>query len=60
MEAIGLKVNRLIRISYGPFNIGNLPKGAAQEVKTGILKQQIKGFFKDEKTGKKPADKNKE
>ena len=46
MEAIGLKVNRLIRISYGPFNLGNMPRGAMVEVKSSVLKQQVKGFFK--------------
>lgn len=45
MEAIDLTVNRLIRVSYGPFNLGSLPKGAMVEVKNSVMKQQIKGFF---------------
>ena len=31
---LGLKVNRLIRLSYGPFQLGDLPAGAVEEVKT--------------------------
>ena len=46
MEALGLKVNRLIRVSYGPFNLGELPKGAAQEIKEQVMKDQVAGFFK--------------
>lgn len=47
MDALDLKVNRLIRISYGPFNLGNLPSQSVQEVKTQVMKDQIKGFFKN-------------
>ncbi len=46
MEALGLSVNRLIRVSYGPFQLGELPVRAIEEVKPKILKDQIKGFFK--------------
>lgn len=49
MEALGLQVNRLIRISYGPFNLGTLPKGAAQEVKKKMMKDHLGGFFKGKK-----------
>jgi 23S rRNA pseudouridine2605 synthase len=47
MEHFGLKVNRLIRISYGPFQLGGLDKGAAKEVSAKIIKEQVPGFFKD-------------
>lgn len=46
MEAIGLKVNRLIRLSYGPFQLGKLPKGAVLEMKQKMLQDQLPGFFK--------------
>lgn len=49
MDHLGLKVNRLIRISYGPFNLGNMEKNAVAEVKPAVLKQQIPGYFKDKK-----------
>ena len=32
MEHLGLKVARLIRVSYGPFHLGHLPEGAADEI----------------------------
>jgi 23S rRNA pseudouridine2605 synthase len=33
LEHLGLKVNRLIRIGYGPFHLGDLPRGQAVELK---------------------------
>ena len=44
MEAVGLNVNRLIRTSFGPFNLGNLQPGEVAEVSPGILKNQVSGF----------------
>jgi pseudouridine synthase len=32
LEYLGLKVNRLIRTGYGPFNLGDLPRGQAIEL----------------------------
>lgn len=32
LEHLGLKINRLIRTGYGPFNLGALPPGAVEEV----------------------------
>ena len=46
MEAVGLKVNRLIRTSYGPFQLGKIEKTAVLEIKHKMLKEQISGFFK--------------
>jgi 23S rRNA pseudouridine2605 synthase len=37
----GWGVSRLIRISYGPFQLGNLEKGAVEEVKGKVLKDQL-------------------
>lgn len=41
MEAIGLNVNRLIRISYGPFQLGELKPGEVTEVRPRMLKDQL-------------------
>jgi 23S rRNA pseudouridine2605 synthase len=38
---IDLKVNRLIRISYGPFRLNELRAGAVEEVKQRVLRDQL-------------------
>ncbi|MBI4030100.1 MAG: rRNA pseudouridine synthase [Proteobacteria bacterium] len=46
MEHLGLPVNRLIRVSYGPFLLGDLPEGAAKEINKKTMREQMAGFFK--------------
>ena len=41
LSSIGLDVNRLIRISYGPFQLGDLPEGEAVEIKGRVLRDQL-------------------
>jgi 23S rRNA pseudouridine2605 synthase len=41
MRALGLHVNRLIRVSYGPFQLADLPAGAVEEVRTRTLRDQL-------------------
>ncbi|HUF86913.1 MAG TPA: pseudouridine synthase [Thermohalobaculum sp.] len=41
LEAVGLVVNRLIRISYGPFQLGDLAPGAVEEVRPKVLADQL-------------------
>jgi 23S rRNA pseudouridine2605 synthase len=41
MAYLNLPVSRLIRISYGPFQLGNLPRGAAEEVPARVLRDQL-------------------
>jgi len=41
MAHLGLEVNRLIRVSYGPFQLAELPEGAVEEVKTRVLREQL-------------------
>ena len=41
MEQIGLTVNRLIRLSYGPFQLGELRSGAVEEVRRRVLADQL-------------------
>jgi 23S rRNA pseudouridine2605 synthase len=38
---LGLAVNRLIRVSFGPFQLGELPAGAVEEVKSRSLREQL-------------------
>lgn len=41
LNLVGLTVNRLIRISYGPFQLGDLAPGAVEEVRAKILREQL-------------------
>ncbi|MEM1077381.1 MAG: pseudouridine synthase [Pseudomonadota bacterium] len=41
MSALGLTVNRLIRISYGPFRLGELKAGEVEEIRGRILRDQL-------------------
>src|SRR5579871_3862039 len=41
MAHLGLEVNRLIRISYGPFQLQELAEGMVEEVKTRVLREQL-------------------
>ncbi|WP_374764453.1 pseudouridine synthase [Yunchengibacter salinarum] len=47
MEHLGLSVNRLIRVAYGPFTLGKLPPGAVSEVPTAQLVDLIGTYFED-------------
>jgi len=38
---LGLAVNRLIRVSFGPFQLGELAVGAIEEVRTRTLREQL-------------------
>ena len=41
LGALGLTVNRLIRVSYGPFQLGDLPIGAVSVVRARVLRDQL-------------------
>src|SRR5271156_4634560 len=41
LEDLGLVVNRLIRLSFGPFQLGELAEGAVEEVRTRVLRDQL-------------------
>ncbi|THV23272.1 pseudouridine synthase [Peteryoungia ipomoeae] len=41
LGALGLEVNRLIRISYGPFQLGDLPEAQVVEVRGRMLRDQL-------------------
>ncbi|MEM0943889.1 MAG: pseudouridine synthase, partial [Pseudomonadota bacterium] len=41
MEAVGLTVNLLIRVSFGPFQLGDLSAGSVEEVRAKVLADQL-------------------
>ncbi len=41
LQALGLTVTRLIRVAYGPFQLGTLPRGAVEEVPAKVLREQL-------------------
>jgi len=41
MNFVGLEVARLIRLSYGPFQLGSLKKGEVKEVPQKVLREQL-------------------
>ncbi len=41
LGSLGLEVNRLIRVSYGPFQLGDLPEGGVEVVKARMLRDQL-------------------
>ena len=54
MEAIGLTVNRLIRVSYGPFRLGELKPGQVEEVRGRVMRDQL-GLASESPAEVKPA-----
>jgi 23S rRNA pseudouridine2605 synthase len=53
INAIGLIVNRLIRVSYGPFRLGELQPGEVEEVRPKVLRDQLGET--DDSAAAKPA-----
>ncbi len=41
IEDVGYAVNRLIRVSYGPFQLGTLKPGTVEEVRRRVLRDQL-------------------
>jgi len=41
MESLGLKVARLIRISFGPFHLGQMEEGAIDEIPAKLWREQL-------------------
>ena len=50
MEDIGFSVNRLIRVSYGPFQLGSLKPGDVEELRRRVIRDQL-GLEIGEDTG---------
>ena len=47
LEYLGLKVNRLIRVSYGPFILGKMAENEVQEIGYKAIKEALGGKFLD-------------
>jgi 23S rRNA pseudouridine2605 synthase len=41
MSHLGLSVTRLIRVAYGPFQLGTLQRGSVEEVPARVLREQL-------------------
>ena len=41
MQEVGVAVNRLIRVSYGPFQLANLKQGEVEEIKPRVVRDQL-------------------
>ncbi len=53
MEDIGLSVNRLLRVSYGPFQLGALKPGEVEEIRRRVVRDQL-GLDTDDKPDQAP------
>ncbi|HET6972078.1 MAG TPA: pseudouridine synthase [Phenylobacterium sp.] len=60
LESIGLKVNRLIRLAYGPFALGTLGAGEIEEVGPRVIREQLAEHIDPENlpTGERPQFKS--
>ena len=48
LESIGLTVNRLIRLAYGPFQLGTLPIGSVEEVGPRVIREMLAEHIRPE------------
>ncbi|WP_235899831.1 pseudouridine synthase [Tritonibacter aquimaris] len=59
MEDIGFPVNRLLRLSYGPFQLGDLKPGEVEEVRRRVMRDQLGLQEPDEPKQLRPTRKGK-
>ena len=48
LEHLGLTVNRLIRLAYGPFQLGTLPLGSVEEVGPRVIRELLNEHIRPE------------
>ncbi|MBK0326748.1 rRNA pseudouridine synthase [Rhodobacteraceae bacterium F11138] len=58
IQDIGYVVNRLIRVSYGPFQLANLKPGTVEEIRRRVLRDQLGLDFGDDSGTAKPRAKS--
>ena len=51
LASIGLTVNRLMRVAYGPFQLGALARGEAEEIKLSVLRDQMGNLYPLDRDG---------
>ncbi|MDO5658723.1 MAG: pseudouridine synthase, partial [Paracoccus sp. (in: a-proteobacteria)] len=56
MAHVGLMVNRLIRIGYGPFRLTGMEENEVKEVRRRVLKDQLGGLLTGEPDAEAPDD----
>lgn len=59
LDALGFAVNRLIRVSYGPFQLLDLQSGGVEEVKARVIRDQVGAPMKKAEGGGTPKPKPK-
>lgn len=55
MEDIGFAVNRLLRVSYGPFQLGSLKPGEVEEIRRRVMRDQLGLDAEPDDKPKRPA-----
>ncbi|WP_370731818.1 pseudouridine synthase [Ruegeria denitrificans] len=55
IEDIGYAVNRLLRVSYGPFQLGNLKPGEVEEIRRRVMRDQLGLDGEPDAKPKRPA-----
>lgn len=55
MEDIGFSVNRLLRVSYGPFQLGDLKPGEVEELRARVVRDQLGLEPEEEKPAPRPT-----
>jgi len=47
MAYLGLKVTRLVRVAFGPFSLGTLPREGIEEIPQRVLRKSLRKFFSE-------------
>lgn len=55
IEDIGFAVNRLLRVSYGPFQLGSLKPGEVEEIRRRVMRDQLGLDAEPDAPAKRPA-----